>query len=95
MFQWSVPAILKATGGIASLRRALAQANQAVPDRAAIYMWQTRGRLPTNWSAPIVGVILDQWPGVTIRSLIIDKPASRPATSTPSPFDDDPTGDPP
>jgi hypothetical protein len=89
---WSVPAILKAVGGVASLRRALAQAGQDVPDRATIYMWQARNRLPTNWSAPIVHVVLTQWPGIRIDTLLADKATlARPVPPPPfSPFDDPP-----
>jgi hypothetical protein len=94
MLAWSVTAILHAAGGVAALRRALAQAGQEVPDRSVIAMWRARNRLPTNWSAPILHVLTQTTPQLVLRELMVDvsnvtsKIAADPDDDN-DPFDDD------
>lgn len=93
MLVWDVSAILEIAGGVARLRRALAQAGQEVPDRAAVQMWRSRSRLPTNWSAPIVFVITRDRPGLDVRQLMKDVPIAGTDANAETGDDDDLFGD--
>jgi len=76
MLVWDVARIIEIAGGVAKLRRDLAQAGQEVPDRATVQMWRTRARLPTAWSAPIVYVLMRDRPGLRVHQLMHDVPTN-------------------
>ena len=73
---WNVAAVIETAGGAAQLRRLLARAGEDVPDNAAISMWKQRNRIPSQWTAPILFVILSDKPAVRVVDLMTQPVAS-------------------
>lgn len=71
MIVWNVAAIIETAGGASQLRKLLARAGQDIPDNSAISMWRSRNRIPSQWSAPVLFVVLGYRPNIRVTDLMM------------------------